>query len=102
MYTCKDCLNRDKCKDENKRFELSKDGDSYAFYCDGFAGCEPHEITYNGYIVRQDSRFGVYVYEEQTRKLQAHFLCTAYQSDEELKDFPRFLEGSRKYMAGSK
>lgn len=89
MYTCKDCLDyggecpypehavKDKINEE--------DGDSWAFYCEGFRGCEEHSVQVGDYKVTQTYNFNIWITNTKEHRVECHMQCTAYQDDETLK-----------------
>jgi len=90
MYTCKNCLefrNMECCPypDHAEKDKVSKDEDSWAFYCESFRGCEPHSIIYKGFEITQVSNFNIYVVDPKTHQCYFHAQCTKYLTDKELK-----------------
>lgn len=93
MYTCKDCLDYgvpNECPYPDiapNKLEVSEDGDSWAFYCEGFRGCEPHFVIHRGLKVYQISSFDLWVMDYQTGKWLSHAQCTAYNTDDDLRRY---------------
>ena len=97
MYTCKECLDygiENKCPypDSAKEDKLNQeDDDSFAFYCEGFRGCETHSVIHRGLVVTQSSSFAVWVNDYESGELRMHALVTEYLSDDKLIEYADFV-----------
>lgn len=93
MYTCADCKRYDECAYERKSTEASAEGDSVAYYCDGFVSKYGRsEVEYKGYHAVQSGVCGydIGVYNATTHKMVMHLIGTRHETEDDLRNIIEF------------
>ncbi len=85
--TCKDCKRRFHCTETNKSYKYSKDGDSWANWCDDFLSRHKSIwVEKDGYTAYQSgTNYHISITDNMRDQMVLHAICTKRKSKRALR-----------------